>query len=252
MEPETVRNFYDAPHVVDHYRDATNCVGLWRSEEKVFTRLFRKEETLLELGCGTGRIALGLWEIGYRNLLGIDFSKEMITEARRLNKLLEAGVAFQRMDATRLTFEDGLFAGAIFGFNGLMQIPGRDERRQALSEIHRVLQPDAWFAFTTHDRENPKFRKFWKAERRRWNSGKQAPELVEFGDRYESTPLGDLFIHVPTRREIMEDLDVTGFRFEADVPRSTLARESLETQEFSDECRFWVAQRRADPTESTG
>ncbi len=238
-----VRDYYENADVVAHYRRATANIGLWASEEVVLRRLFLPSDRLLELGTGTGRIAIGLAELGYRNILGIDLSREMVREARRIARVLELPVAFRQGDATRLRFEDDLFDGAIFGFNGLMQIPGRAARRAALAEIRRVVRPGAAFLFTTHDRLLPRFRTFWQEERRRWERGEQKPELLEFGDRWEETVHGTLYIHIPLPDEVREDLVATGWKYEWDRLRSDIAVESPAVREFADECRFWVARK---------
>ena len=243
---DDVVRYFSADSVLDHYSKAVSNIGLWKSEEVIFRRVFQPKDTLLELGTGTGRIAFGLSEHGYERILGIDLSREMIRKAREINRLLDRGVSFQVEDATDLSFGDGLFEGAIFGFNGLMQIPGRINRVQALREIHRVLVPGGWFVCTTHDRELPNHRKFWIRERKLWNKGEQNPMLLDFGDRYEKTSLGELFIHIPTCNEMRTLFKEAGFRIEADVLRSQLANESQEVREFSDECRFWVVQKRPE------
>lgn len=238
-----VREYYSDPAVVEYYRRATANVGLWKSEEIVFSRVFLKEDRIIELGCGTGRIAIGLSELGYRHVMGIEISSEMAKEARRIARLLELSVHFRHGDATNLDFEDGLFDGAIFGFNGLMQIPGREVRRMALREIWRVVQPGGALVFTSHDRQSPRHRKFWRNELVRWNNGKQKPELLEFGDKWERTEYGMLFIHVPAPEEVREDLLATGWKPEWDKLRSAIAVESPQTKKFSDDCLFWVARK---------
>ncbi len=245
MNADHVKAYYNQPGVVTDYAQAVSRIGLWRSEEKIFKRLFKPEQTLLELGCGTGRIAFGLWELGYKHLLGVDLARDMVEEARRINKVLEYGVSFRVGDATKLSYGDGEFDGAIFGFNGLMTIPRRENRRAALREIRRVLRPGAWFAFTTHDRVSEKYRAFWVAEEQRWKEGRQSPELNEFGDRLLESPHGLSFIHIPTREEILEDLAVTGWRYEVDAARADLANEKDLVRVFGDDCRFWVAQNPA-------
>ena len=241
VETGWVRKFYESERVVNHYRRATANIGLWRSEEIVFRSVFGLDDRLLELGTGTGRIAFGLEEAGYRHLMGLELSREMVREARRIGKLLETSVSFVEGDATGLTFEENLFDGAIFGFNGLMQIPGREARLRALREIRRVVRPGGAFVFTTHDRHVPRFKKFWRGEEARWRKGIQQKELLEFGDRWEETDLGHLYIHVPTPEEVRAALQKAGWKCEWDRPRSGIANESLPTREFSDECRFWVA-----------
>ena len=242
MEPDAVKAYYNQPGVVADYMNAVSRVGLWHSEEKIFKRLFKPDDVLLELGCGTGRIAFGLWELGYRRLLGIDIARDMIEEARRINRVLEYGISFRAGDATKLSFDAAEFDGAIFGFNGLMTIPKRENRRKALAEIRRVTKPGAWFAFTTHNRVSEKYHDFWLEEEQRWKEGKQEPGLDEFGDRIADSPHGPHFIHIPIREEILADLAETGWRYEADVPRADIANESEEVRMFGDDCRFWVAQ----------
>lgn len=244
MKSEGVIEYYEQPGVVEHYQTATARVGLWASEEIVFTQVFGKDDRILELGCGTGRIALGLAEIGYKYLLGIDWAKEMVMRARRIAGLLEEGVSFQVGDARKLDFEDNLFDGAIFGFNGLMQIPGRGERFKAMREINRVIRSGGYFCFTAHDRGNPRQKNFWAKERQRWEHGKQDPGLVEFGDRIARTDHGLHFIHVPDSRELREDLSNAGFVVEMDRLRSQISNENAEVRSFSDDCRFWVTRKR--------
>lgn len=241
IEAADVRDYYDSPEVIEYYRQATAHVGLWRSEMEVFGRVFSPDDRIIEFGSGTGRITIGLAELGYRHVLGVELSREMLKAARKIARLQELSVYFRHGDATNLEFEDDLFDGAIFGFNGLMQIPRREARRSAMREIRRVVRPGGAFVFTTHDRHNPKFRKYWNKERSLWNRGKQKSELLEFGDKWDETEHGMLYIHVPTPEEIREDLADAGWKPEWDRMRSDIALERPQTYLFSDDCRFWVA-----------
>ena len=135
------------------------------------------------------------------------------------------------------------FAGALFLFNGLMQIPGRENRRAAMRELHRVCRPGAFFIYTTHDREDPADLKEWAKEAGRWARGEQNPRLLEFGDRYFTDDNGNTFMHLPDRREVLEDLAATGWVHVYDATRNELASETPKVRNFSDNCRFWVAQK---------
>ncbi|MFT4902232.1 MAG: ubiquinone/menaquinone biosynthesis C-methylase UbiE [Lentimonas sp.] len=250
METKTVLNYFDAAGVVKHYSDAAACVGLWRSEEKIFTRVFAPEDSILELGCGAGRIAIGLHELGYRNILATDYSRPMVEAARSLATRLEYRIPFRVCDAMRLDFEDAIFEGAIFGFNGLMQIPQTSNRAQALREIFRVLKPGACLAFTSHDRARSAHRDFWVRESQLWEQGVQQAELDDFGDRCEATHHGAHFMHVPTREEMEAMLLGVGFELEASVMRSELGPEPAEVEVFSDDCRFWVVRKPASSAAS--
>ena len=245
ISADDVKQYFSQKPVVQHYSEAANSVGLWESEERIFQRVFPDHNTsLLELGCGAGRIAFGLWESGYRKIMATDVSSAMVRETRRIAQVLEYGIFTQTADATRLPFEPDAFEGAIFGFNGLMQIPDREKRRQAMRETCRVLVPGSFFVFTSHDRESSNRQKFWKRERELWKKNQQDPRLVDFGDLYYETPEGGwMFIHAPTPQEVRDDLETCGFRVEATCLRSSVAVESERVRNFSDECRFWVAQK---------
>lgn len=244
MEIAEAQTFFQQSEVVEHYSRAVGRVGLWVSEERIFQRVFQPEDSILELGCGAGRIALGLWELGYRRVLGTDYCKEMVEEARRINHVLEYGVPFQPADATKLPFSEGQFDGAIFGFNGLMQIPGRANRQQAMREIARVIKPGGWFVFTGHDRDRHGRKSFWREESKLWRKGLQHPQVQEFGDLFYEADAGYwMFIHAADSDEVRADLNAAGFRVDATALRSQICLEPAEVRDFSDDTRFWIAQK---------
>ena len=73
--------------------------------------------------------------------------------------------------------------------------------------------------------------------------GQQSSELLEFGDRYEETSGGKLYIHVPDVEDIRSDLIHAGFSVERDVVKSKISKESKLVHEYSDDCRFWIARK---------
>lgn len=253
-----------------HYTRAAHDLGLWNSERALIERHFTdRDAPLLEAGCGAGRVTLGLWGLGFRNLTAFDFAQELLDQARALAAARGAdtgphAIRFLHADATDLrechrssdipsetvarechVIGDNRFGGALFMFNGLMQIPGRENRRAALRELHRACVPGAPLLFSTHDRNSSSTeRALWRLERVRWERGEQDPRLREFGDRYfEEAGVGRTFMHLPDRAEILEDLEATGWEHAFDSMRSKVAKETKPVRDFSDECRFWVAQR---------
>ena len=244
VSSKEVLQYYQTKKVLEHYEEATRRIGLWKSEELVFRQVFPSgQESLLELGCGTGRIAFSLWSLGYEKIWATDFSSKMIRSSLAINSVRRTGINFEKQDARNTSFEDQSFHGIIFGFNGLMQIPGSQNRSQAMQEVFRLLKPNGKFVFTTHDRSMPKWKKFWLNERKKWRRGLQDGALLEFGDRFEETPKGKLYIHVPEISEIRKALKQIGFVLEQDFLRSKIATESKLVNEYSDECRFWVARK---------
>ena len=80
-------------------------------------------------------------------------------------------------------------------------------------------------------------------ERKLWRKNQQGEKLLEFGDRYEETVRGMLYLHVPDIAEIKKDLKENGFVLEYDQMRSSIADESELVKKYSDDCRFWVARK---------
>lgn len=239
LTTKDVARICGARDFVAHYREALYQMGLWRSEEILIERLFSEEDRILDLACGAGRIAFGLWRNGYRQVEGLDLVPEMIAAAREYAETHGMPVPFHLGDATALPFDDGAFDGVICGFGGLMQIPGRQNRRRALAEVNRVLKPGGAFFFTTHDREMEEYREFWEREAKQGGPG----EGMEFGDIFEEGPHGLVFVHMPNVAEVDEDLRASGWSDFHTLLRDDLAEEDETVEELSDACRFWVATR---------
>ena len=165
ISPEIVRADFNDLLAVVHYTRAAHELGLWASERLLVERhLPDRAARILEAGCGAGRVTLGLWALGYRRLTAFDFAAEPLDQARHLATERGAvAIRFQQADATQLSRgaanltaseppERGQvdcatpgpgYSGALFLFNGLMQIPGRDSRRAALRGLRAVCAPGA-------------------------------------------------------------------------------------------------------------
>ena len=231
---------------IQSYTDFTKEVGLWASEQFVCQTYFQKSDQILDVGCGAGRTTFGLFQLGYKNLMGVDLTPEMVESAKSLKKHFGIDIPFQVDNAMNLSFEDNRFDAVLFSFNGLMSIPKRENRAQALSEIRRVLKAEGIFIFTTHDREkSTAYFDFWKAETERWAAGDQDPRLFEFGDLITNSKneTSSIYIHIPNQQEVEQFLKDGGFRVVDTFFRSDRFQESLAVKEKSGECRFWVAQK---------
>jgi SAM-dependent methyltransferase len=244
------RSFNDIPSVL-YYTRAAHFLGLWESERMLIERFFPDPKTeLLEAGCGAGRVTLGLWKMGFCRITAFDFANELLEQARSLAAEKGAGsIAFRCADATNihrseLGRADEGFGGALFMFNGLMQIPGRHNRREALTHLHGLCKEEAPILFTSHDRDHGNDEGgWWQAESEKWATGRRDPHLTDFGDRRFKDESGEVFIHIPSRPEIIADLEATGWIPRFDAMRSELAHETKAVTDFSDDCRFWVALR---------
>lgn len=107
-------------------------------------------KTILDVGIGGGRTTRFLLSLG-GNYTGIDYSSEMVEEA----KILFPGARFELCDARDLSaFDDAHFDFVLFSFNGLDSLP-HEGRMRVLAEFHRVLKPSGLLAFTSHNRQRP-------------------------------------------------------------------------------------------------
>jgi ubiquinone/menaquinone biosynthesis C-methylase UbiE len=105
---------------------------------------------VLDVGCGTGRLAVALAERGAR-VWGVDPSDEMLAEAKA-----DSGgqVALKRASAEALPFKDGWFERAVFRL-----VIHLVDRARALSESARVLTPGGRIVVATFAPES--LDRFW-------------------------------------------------------------------------------------------
>lgn len=110
--------------------------GLQQVEAELVRRYLPPPGPLLDLGCGAGRAVLALLESGYR-VTGLDLSLPMLHAGRSL----AADANFSGANLLALPLADASFAGAFMFFGALQHIEGRMQRRRALAEMARVVQP---------------------------------------------------------------------------------------------------------------
>lgn len=138
--------------------------------EHVRERL-RPADTVLELGCGYGRVALRLAEVVSR-VVGIDTASESLDLARQMDR--EGRCEFLQMDALELRFPDGWFDAAVCVQNGICAF-GVDQG-SLLREALRVTRSGGIALFSTYSD------RFWP-ERLAWFEAQAAEGLIGAIDR---------------------------------------------------------------------
>jgi SAM-dependent methyltransferase len=91
---------------------------------------------ILDYGCGYGRLSVELKRAGYRNVIGMDFSTEMIERARAACPDLD----FEVTEGSSLRLQSQTI-DAVLLFAVLTCIPSDHAQQALVAEIARVLRP---------------------------------------------------------------------------------------------------------------
>lgn len=112
---------------------------------------------ILDVGGGTGILALLALEMGATKAICGDISRYMLEQGR--NNAINLGynteqIEFRQLDAESLPFEDNIFDGVLTGMAfGLFP-----DQRKAVYELFRVLRPGGFISLGTHGPEH-----YWEA-----------------------------------------------------------------------------------------
>jgi ubiquinone/menaquinone biosynthesis C-methylase UbiE len=167
---------------------------------------------LIDLGCGTGRLALALAGQGFQ-VVGVDLSAPMLRVLGE--KAAAAGVAVERIQANLVELgclDDAAFDHAACLFSTLGMVAGTAQRRRVVEHVYRLLKPGGVLVLHVHNR----WFNFWNPQGRKWLVRDVLRGLVgrpETGDR--AMPAHDdmppLTLHLFTRREAVRLLRGAGF-----------------------------------------
>lgn len=237
-------NAFSDKTTIEHYKTAINEVGLWEAEKIILKKYTDINDSILDLGCGAGRTTFGLFEIGYHNILGTDFSENMITAAKEANKSKKYELTFEIADARNLPYQSNSFDVVFFSFSGLTQIPYEKNRIKAIREIRRVLNKNGFFIFTTLNRENEDYTLAWQKEEKVWDEAKQDPRLEKIGDKILFEDGREYYIHIPKKIEVIELMQSYGYELVEGLARSEICNENEKVKEFSDDSIMWVFQKK--------
>jgi ubiquinone/menaquinone biosynthesis C-methylase UbiE len=244
---KTVIEGFSSKNIQKEYKEMARR-GLWKSEEKLFKKYFKKRSKILDIGCGSGRTTFALAQMGCK-VIGIDITPAMIKSAKELSKELKVNVTFEVGDATNLKFKDEDFDNALFSFNGWNQIPGERNRSKALKEAHRVIKPGGYFIFTSHTRDFGRYTFFWIKQ---WIKfyilrplGVKIKE-IEYGDRmfkksFTTEYENEQYLHVPKLSKVKKRIEDAGFQLIFYDKRNNIARQDKKLK--SGNCNFFVCKK---------
>ncbi len=140
------RNDVDFASLARRYDDLRPAdANWWEVFGAIAAELGEPPARVLDVGCGTGRLARALAERGQR-VWGVDPSDAMLEQARAVPA---RGVAFRRAVAEALPFRDASFDGAV-----LRQAVHLVDRPRAFAELARVLRPGGHVVVATFHPEH--------------------------------------------------------------------------------------------------
>ena len=159
---QNVKDFYDT---AAKEFDMTRQHG-WE-EFKEFLPCIKEGDQIVDLGCGNGRL-LGFFKQNTSiNYIGIDNSKGLLEAARKNHPYAK----FLEGDLTKIPLKDQSADHAI-AIASFHHLPGKELRKQCLTEIKRILKPDGTFILTVWNLFQPKYKKYiWKSRLKALLSG---------------------------------------------------------------------------------
>lgn len=129
-------------------------------QTEAFSKYVKNDSCILDVGCGYGRTLDELYQNGYRNLIGIDFSSGMIERGKQQFPYLDLRVK----ENEKIALPDAS-VDAVILFAVLTCIHSNEEQKQLISEIKRVLKPHGIlyvndFLLNTDERNLSRYEKY--------------------------------------------------------------------------------------------
>jgi len=121
-------------------------VGHLVTTEALLRHLKNTEAKILDAGCGTGLVGDILYNKEYKNIVGVDFSKEMLNRAFKKNVYESLSLC----DLTqKLEFEDNSFDAIVCAGTFTCGHVGPE----ALNEMVRITKNEGYISFTVRKQE---------------------------------------------------------------------------------------------------
>ena len=142
-----VSQWYEQKKNVEEMRLWNPALKAW---ERDVTDRFPSGAKILDIGCGLGREAFSLADLGY-DVAGIDISREVISQVRQLSAEKGYDIPFTVYDGRELPFPDASFDVVLIWAQTFGLLYGEAFKRDYLAECRRVLKTGGLLSFSGHD-----------------------------------------------------------------------------------------------------
>ena len=137
--------------VAEMYARNKNGLNSW--EKYVVNTYFKRRPALtLDIGCGTGREAFALSEIGFQ-VTGIDLSAKEIDIARAEAKKQNKDIVFEPGSGLDLKYQNETFDFIVMWAQAFGNVYGLQNQKKLLLECHRTLKCSGYLSFSGHSYE---------------------------------------------------------------------------------------------------
>jgi len=141
---------YSTPEAIERYRDRLGQ-GLRRWERTLLSTVMSEPGEVLVVGCGTGREAFALEELGW-TVTGVDITPALVDIARAEAHTRHSSVRFHLIDGERFPVSSGSMHAVTLWAQVLNNVPTHSGRVNLMREACRVLAPGSAATFSVHDR----------------------------------------------------------------------------------------------------
>lgn len=188
---------FGTDRAVDLYSRRMQDPKLFPQEREAIDRYFTPGSTVLDVGCGAGRVSAILNDEGF-DVTGIDVSEPLVDKARSLCPEVD----FQVGSITDPDFAPETFDYIVFSWFGIDYLSPKAERIRAFREMYRLLNPAGMLLFSTHNSWHPlvpvSVRNLGEGIKDIFDLYLRSENRSRIGSRYkiERVPLGDVEIYL--------------------------------------------------------
>jgi ubiquinone/menaquinone biosynthesis C-methylase UbiE len=208
LHDSTLYDYINSTEIARGYDKYHSANRLFDLDRRFIEEVLPPRGTVLDIGCGTGRLLVYLQEKGYR-AIGVDLSRHMLEVAR---EKLGDKAPLVRADMLALPIAEGQVDACIMMFSVLGMLKGEYLRKLALKEAARVLRRGGILALHVHNRYKHVVR--GAAGLLKGFVFSLLGRNAEIMRNYRSLPA--LYLHLFSRREILRLLEETGFAIARD------------------------------------